>query len=247
MWQADSGAWPGFGSSATVRLNEDGTVILSMGSVEIGAGSDTAMALLVSEELGIPLERIRVVSGDTDTCPYDFGAIGSRTTQAMGVAVHQAVDGVKKQLLAFAEQHLEAPREILAFGGGKIYVKERPEVAIPIAKAAHLLALVKGGPVVATGTHTTPNPPFNREFVESHAAPSRPFFAFGAQAVAVQVDKATGKVDVLKVVAAHNVGKAVFRAGIEGQIHGGVAMGLGYALSEEVIFSNGRPLNDLLS
>jgi len=240
------GFWgmPGGGSSATVRLNEDGTAILSMGSVEIGAGSDTAMALLVSEELGIPLKRIRVISGDTDTCPFDFGAIGSRTTRAMGVAVHQAIDGVKEQLLAFAEHHLEAPREILKFGDGRIYVSERPEVAIPIAKAVHLLTVVKGGPVVATGTNTTPNPPFNPEFVESPVAPSRPFFAYGAQAVAVQVDKTTGKVDVLKVVAAHNVGKAVFRAGIEGQIQGGVAMGLGYGLSEEVIFSNGKVLNE---
>jgi putative selenate reductase molybdopterin-binding subunit len=235
---------PGGGSSATVRLNEDATIILSMGSVEIGTGSDTAMASLVSEELGIPLERIRVISGDTDTCPFDFGAIGSRTTQAMGVAVHQAIDGVKKQLLTFAEHHLEAPRDILAFGGGRIYVRERPEVSIPIAKAAHLLTAVKGGPVVATGTNTTPNPPFNPDFIESSVMPSRPFFAFGAQAVSVQVDKTTGKVDVLKVVASHNVGKAVFRAGIEGQIHGGVAMGLGYALSEEVIFSNGKPIND---
>ncbi|MDI7261314.1 MAG: molybdopterin-dependent oxidoreductase [Thermodesulfobacteriota bacterium] len=242
-----AGGWwgmAGFGSSATVRLNEDGTVILSIGSVEIGAGSDTAMALLVSEELGIPLERIRVISGDTDTCPYDFGAIGSRTTQAMGVAVYQAIDGVKKQLLGFAEQHLKVPEESLTIGGGRIYVSERPDISIPIAKAAHQLSLVKGGPVVATGTHTTPNPPFNPEFIESHTVPARPFFAYGAQAVAVQVDKTTGKVDVLKVVAAHNVGKAIFREGIEGQIDGGVAMGLGYALSEEVIFSNGRPVND---
>ena len=233
----------GFGSSATVRLNEDGSVILLMGSVEIGTGSDTAMALLVSEELGIPLERIRVISGDTDTCPYDFGAIGSRTTQAMGVAVHQAVGGVKKQLLAFAEDHLKAPRETLTIGDGRIYVSERPEVTISIAKAAHLLTLLKG-PVAATGSHATPNPPFNREFVESNVAPSRPFYAFGAQAAAVQVDKVTGKVDVIKVVAAHNVGRAVFKPGIEGQIQGGVAMGLGYALSEEVIFSNGKPIND---
>ncbi len=233
----------GFGSSATVRVNEDGTVILSMGAVEIGAGSDTAMALLVSEELGIPLERIRVVSGDTDTCPYDFGAIGSRTTQAMGVAVHQAVEGVKKQLLAFAERNLNTPIESLAFGGGKVYVSERPEVSIPIAKAAHLLTLSKG-PVVATGSHVPQNPPFNPEFVENNLVPSRPFFSYGAQAVAVQVDKVTGKVDVMKVVASHNVGRAVFKAGIEGQIHGGVAMGLGYALSEEVIFSDGRPVND---
>jgi CO/xanthine dehydrogenase Mo-binding subunit len=240
------GFWgiPGFGSSATVRLNEDGTVILSMGSVEIGTGSDTAMALLVAKELGIPLERIRAVSGDTDICPYDFGAIGSRTTQAMGVAVHRAIDGVKKQLLAFSESHLKVPKESLTIGDGKIYISERPEVSIPIAKAAHLLTIVNGGPVVASGTNTAPNPPFNPDFVESHTMPSKPFFAYGAQAVAVEVDRVTGKVDVLKVVACHNVGKAVFREGVEGQIHGGVAMGLGYALSEEVIFSNGRPLND---
>ncbi|MFH1122454.1 MAG: molybdopterin cofactor-binding domain-containing protein, partial [Pseudomonadota bacterium] len=240
------GFWgmPGLGSSATVKLNEDGTAILSTGAVEIGTGSNTAMAILVAEGLGIPLERIKVVSGDTDTCPYDAGAVGSRTTQAMGVAVHQAIEGVKNQLLDFAENLLEAPREILAFGDGKIYVMEKPEVAIPIAKAVHHLTIVKGGPVVATGSNTAPSPPFNTAWVESHTMPSKPFYAFGAQAAAVEVDDATGKVNVLKVIAAHNVGKAIFRAGIEGQIQGGVAMGLGYALSEEVIFLDGRPLND---
>jgi CO/xanthine dehydrogenase Mo-binding subunit len=233
----------GFGSSATVRLNEDGTVVLSMGAVEIGAGSDTAMALLVAEELGVPLDRIRVVSGDTDTCPYDFGAIGSRTTQAMGVAVHQAAQGVKKQLLAFAERHLKAPMESMSLGDGKIFVSERPDVSIPIARAAHLITFASG-PVVSTGSHSVKSPPYDPELVDGNVAPSRPFFSYGAQAVAVQVDRVTGKVEVLKVVASHNVGKAVFKPGIEGQIYGGVAMGLGYALSEEVIFSNGRPVND---
>jgi CO/xanthine dehydrogenase Mo-binding subunit/aerobic-type carbon monoxide dehydrogenase small subunit (CoxS/CutS family) len=235
---------PGLGSSATIKLNEDGSAVLSTGAVEIGAGSNTAMALLVEEGLGIPFERIKVVSGDTDTCPYDFGAIGSRTTQAMGVAVQQAIEGVRNQLFDFAESHLEAPREILALGGGKIYVTEKPETAIPIAKAVHYLTIVKGGPVLATGSNTAANPSFDSERVESHTMPSKPFFAFGAQAAAVEVDEITGKVNVLKVVAAHHVGKAVFRSGIEGQIQGGVAMGLGYALSEEVIFSDGKPLND---
>jgi CO/xanthine dehydrogenase Mo-binding subunit len=240
------GFWgiPGFGSSATIRLNTDGTAILLLGSVEIGTGSDTAMALLVAEELGIPLESIRVISGDTDTCPFDFGAIGSRTTQAMGVAVHQAIGGVKKQLLDFAENHLEAPREILAFEKGRIYVSENSEVGIPIAKVVDQLTVNNGGPVVATGSNTTPSPPFNPKLVDSLVGASRPFYAFGAQAAAVEVDKVTGKVDVLKVVAVHDVGKAVFREGIEGQIQGGVAMGVGYALSEEVLFSDGRPLND---
>jgi CO/xanthine dehydrogenase Mo-binding subunit/aerobic-type carbon monoxide dehydrogenase small subunit (CoxS/CutS family) len=240
------GFWgmPGAGSSATLKMNEDGTAILSMGAVEIGAGSDTAMALLVSNELGIPLDRIRVISGDTDTCPFDFGAIGSRTTRAMGMAVYQAVEGVKTQLLAFAEQHLNTPQEALVFGGGRIFAREHPEAGIPIAKATQLLSVVRGGPVLAAGSHTTPNPPFDPSFVESHTMPSKPFFSYGAQAVAVQVDRTTGQVEVLKVIASHNVGKAVFRAGIEGQIEGGVAMGLGYALSEEVIFSEGRPVND---
>ncbi|MBW1799687.1 MAG: xanthine dehydrogenase family protein [Deltaproteobacteria bacterium] len=240
------GFWgmPGLGSSATVKINEDGTAILSMGAVEIGTGAGTAMALLVSEGLGIPLERIRVISGDTDTCPYDAGAIGSRTTQAMGVAVHLAIEGVKNQLLDFAENHLEAPREILAFGDSRIYVRENPASSIPIARAAHHLTLVNGGPVVATGSNTTPNPPFNHEQVDGLTMPSKPFYSYGVQAAAVEVDKVTGKVNVLKVIAAHNVGKAVFREGIKGQIQGGVAMGVGYALSEEAIFSEGKPLND---
>jgi CO/xanthine dehydrogenase Mo-binding subunit len=193
--------------------------------------------------LGVPLEHVRVVSGDTDSCPYDFGPVGSRTTQATGTAVYRAIDGVKMQLLTCAEQQLKTSREELAFGEGKIFVRERPEAAIPIARAAHILAVARG-PVIASGTNAAPIPAYSTELVESSTVPSKPFYVFGAQAVAVQVDKVTGKVDVLKVVAAHNVGKAVFRAGVEGQIQGGVAMGLGYALTEEAIFSNGRPLNN---
>jgi len=219
----------GMGSSATIRLNEDGTVILLMGSVETGAGSNTAMALLISEALGIPMDRIKVISGDTDTCPYDAGAVGSRTSLAMGVAVHQAIEGVKERLLQFAETQLEAPREILTFGDGKIIVKENPASSIPIARAARKLIAMSGGPVVATGSNTVTHPQY---------------YVFGAQAAAVEVDWDTGKVDILKVIAVHDVGKAIFSPGVEGQIQGGVAMGLGYALSEEVIFSDGRPVND---
>ena len=113
---------PGMGSSATVKLNEDGTAVLSTGAVEIGAGSNTAMALLVSEGLGIPFEHIKVVSGDTDTCPYDFGAIGSRTTQAMGVAVHKAIEGVRNQLLDFAEKHWRPQEKFSVSETAKIYV-----------------------------------------------------------------------------------------------------------------------------
>jgi nicotinate dehydrogenase medium molybdopterin subunit len=98
--------------------------------------------------------------------------------------------------------------------------------------------------VVATGTNTNPSPPFDSDSVEGIVRPNRPFYAFGVQAALVQVDRTTGKIDVLKVIAAHNVGKAVFKAGVEGQIQGGVAMGLGYALTEEAIFSEGRLVND---
>lgn len=233
----------GFGSSATLRINEDGTAILAIGAVETGAGSDTAMALLVNKELGIPMEKIRVISGDTDASPFDFGAVGSRTTQAMGVAVIQAVKGVKEQLLALVERQLKIPQEELIFGKEKIYARNNPDQAMSIAMAASILTMVNGGPVLSSGSNTTSNPPFEQAYVESHSLASKPFFVFGAQAVLVEVDKITGKVDVLKVVAVHNVGKAIFKEGVEGQIQGGVAMGLGYALGEEVIFQNGRPIN----
>lgn len=234
----------GMGSGATVKINEDGTAVLVTGAVEIGAGSNTAMALLVSEGLGIPLQRIKVVSGDTDACPYDAGAVGSRTTQVMGVAVQQAVDGVKRQLLEFAEKHLDTPRELLVFSENKIHVIGRPQAAVPISKAVSFLTMARGGPVMASGSNTPPVPPYDTEHAQSHTMGSKPFFAFGAQAAAVEVDKATGKVHVLKIVAAHDVGKAIFREGIEGQIEGAVATGVGYALTEEVIFADGRPLND---
>jgi xanthine dehydrogenase molybdenum-binding subunit len=175
------------------------------------------------------MDRIKVISGDTDTCPYDAGAVGSRTSLAMGVAVHQAIEGVKERLLQFAETQLEAPREILTFSDGKIIMKENPASSIPIARAARKLIAMSGGPVVATGSNTITHPQY---------------YVFGAQAAAVEVDWDTGKVDILKVIAVHDVGKAIFIPGVEGQIQGGVAMGLGYALSEEVIFSDGRPVND---
>ena len=233
----------GLGSSATIKLNEDGSVILLTGSVETGAGSNTALALMVSEELGISMDRIKVISGDTDTCPYDSGAVGSRTTLAMGTAVSQAIEGIKRQLLQFAASQLNTSKEMLTIGKGKIYGGRDSTSAIPIARAASQL-IMNGGPVIATGTNSIPNAPFNPALVEGFGGPSRPFFIFGAQAVAVQVDKVTGKVDVLKVVSVHNVGKAVFKPGIEGQIEGGAAMGLGYALSEDAIFSDGKPIND---
>lgn len=242
-----AGCWwgtAGMGSSATIKLNEDGTVILLMGAVETGAGSNTAMALLISEELGIPVGHIKVISGDTDTCPYDIGAVGSRTTLTMGISVMKAIAGVKNQLLSFAGHHLDAPREMLKFGNGMIYMSDNPKSAVPITQAVSHLNIMGGGPVIASGTNSVDFPSFLPETVEYNTAPSSPHYVYGAQAVAVEVDRDTGKVDVLKVIAVHNVGKAIFRAGIEGQIQGGVATGLGYALSEEVIFSEGRPLND---
>jgi CO/xanthine dehydrogenase Mo-binding subunit len=121
---------------------------------------------LVAKELSIRLERIRVMSDDTDACPFDFRAIGSRTTQAMGVAVCQAINGVKKQLLGFAEQLLKNSKEDLEFGIVNIFVRGHPEAAIPIDRLATILSAAGGRPVVAGGTNTTPNPPFSTDLVD---------------------------------------------------------------------------------
>ncbi len=233
----------GFGSSAMIRVNEDGTVILNMGAVDIGTGADTAMALIIAQELGIGLDKIKVVGGDTDSGPYDFGAVGSRTTSAMGNAVYKAVQGVKQQLLSFAAEQLNVPVESLTLDGEFIFDKNDPTNKMPIAGIVPVMCRFIGGPVVASASHATPYPAFDSARLDSHTAPSEVFYMFGAQAVAVDVDPADGRVNVLRVIAVHDVGKAVFPAAIEGQIQGGVAMGLGYALSEEAIFQNGKIIN----
>jgi len=234
----------GIGSGATIHLNEDGSVTLFIGAVEIGNGVITAMALLVAEELGIPVENVSVISGDTDAGPYEGGAVGSRTTHDLGVPVLNAAREVKKQVLSFASGQLDVDVKELELGDSRIFVKNDRSRMLKLEQVANSrINATGGGPIVVTASSTPFKPDYDKQRVSSHSRASKPFFVFGAQAAAVDVDLVTGKVSVCKVIAAHDVGKAVFPKGVEGQIQGGVAMGLGYALSEEAVFDQGRMIN----
>jgi CO/xanthine dehydrogenase Mo-binding subunit len=234
----------GIGSGATINLNEDGTVTLYIGAVEIGNGVITAMALLVAEELGIPVKNVTVISGDTDAGPYEGGAVGSRTTQDLGTPVVKAVRAVKQQVMSFAGNQLGVAVEELELGDSKIFVKNDPSRMLNLEQVANSrINAPGGGPIIVSVSSTPSKPDYDKLRVSSHSRASKPFFVFGAQAAAVDVDLVTGKVSVCKVIAVHDVGIAVFPQGVEGQIQGGVAMGLGYALSEEAIFDQGRMLN----
>lgn len=234
----------GIGSGATIHLNEDGSVTLLIGAVEIGTGVATAMALLVAGELGIPLKNITVISGDTEAGPYEGGAVGSRTTQDLGVPVVKAAREAKQLLLSFAGRQLGVPAEELELGDSKIFVKNDPSRMLKLEQVVNSrINASGGGPIVVSAGSTPFKSEYDKKRVKSHSRASKPFYVFGAQAAAVDVDPVTGKVSVCKVIAAHDVGKAVYPQGVEGQIQGGVAMGLGYALSEEAIFDQGRMLN----
>ncbi|MBI3075787.1 MAG: xanthine dehydrogenase family protein molybdopterin-binding subunit [Deltaproteobacteria bacterium] len=235
----------GFGCAVTVTLNEDGSVTLQTGAVDHGTGSTFGgLPLVIAEELGIETDQISVINSDTDTTPFDYGGVGSRTTFNQAHAVRPAVQDVKRQLFERAGQMLEVSPDDLEMKGGKIAVRGVPDKAIPVLMLTHL-APFTGGPIVGRGTFNTPPPAFDpkKATVKGSVSPTFNAPSFGAQVAEVEVDPETGNITVTKVVAALDVGRALNPLGVEGQIHGGVVQGIGIALTERSEFENGRMLN----
>jgi len=221
-------------SEAWVRVNEDGTAYLHTQAVDIGQGSDTVLSMLVAEELGIALEDVKMVTPDTDTCPVDFGTFSSRVTMMAGNAAKAAAADAKRQLLEAAANRLDlAIQDELEAKDGRIYIKTAPEKGISIAEAALAAQRARSGmPVIGRGIFD----------VKGKGIPT-PTVSFGAQAIEVEVDEETGQVKVLKATSVDDCGRALNPVAVEGQLEGSVHMGLGYALSEEVLFEEGRVLN----
>lgn len=237
----------GQGSGAVVQVNEDGSVRLHTGAVDHGTGATFAgLAQIIAEELEVPFETISIVHSDTETTPFDFGGVGSRTTFNQGQAVRLAVADARRQLAAVAGQQLGVPPEELELAEGRFQVVGHPDRAVPLALCA-ALAPYTAGPVVGRGTYngTPPSPSPDVRFTGAfHRAMNAP--SFGAQAAEVEVDPDTGRVRVLRVAAALDVGYAINPLGIEGQIAGGVVQGLGIALTERSVLVEGRIRNPSL-
>jgi CO/xanthine dehydrogenase Mo-binding subunit len=232
-------------SSAIVKINEDGTVVLVTGAPEQGGGPHTILSQVVAEVLGVPYETISVFSGDTDATPFETSVGGSRTTYRVGNTVRLAAESAREQLFELAAEKLGVGPEGMVAREGRIYSGGQPEKAISVAELASYALKSRGSHILATGRVR------RREwyrFLAGEAATHGPHGEVldgspqGTQAAKVEVDPETGKVRVLEYFACHDVGRALHRRNVEGQIEGAVVLGLGYALSEEVRLEEGRTL-----
>ncbi len=227
-----------FGSAAFVKVNEDGTVDVLSSTTEVGQGSETILRQIAAEELGVPLEGVRKAAPDTAFCPFDASTTSSRSTFHMGNAVKMAAADAREQILELAAPLLDRGSDNLAIKDGNVYVEGRPESALHIAE---VLSRHYGpcGTVLGKGYFIPQMPGESDEYY----ARFTPFWLVGAGGAEVEVNEKTGKVRVLKLWSGHDAGKVIHPMNWEGQIEGGVSTGLGFALSEEMLFEEGDVVN----
>ena len=233
----------GGSSGVYVKINPDGTVALNTGAAEIGSGALTGAAQVLAEELGVDLADISIVSADTFSTPFDFGAQGSRTAFAVGNACRAAAVDLKRQVFALAAAQLGVEPDTLALEDKHVVVDDRRLSLADLAR----LSQQTGGGLIAHGTFIAPSTPYDIKRVEGHVYPAFHSPSFHAHAVDLSVDRETGEITIHKYVVAQDVGFALNPTYIEGQIEGGVAQGLGQALSEEIVYEEGRVLNPNLT
>lgn len=225
-WHGLGMAWGTWGAglgmgSAIVKVNADGTAHLLVGVTDIGVGAKTTQLLLAAEALGLPLDRWQITWGDTDATGYSVGESGSRSTGHQGPATLAAALDAKRKLMqeAVALLRVQSVQELDA-QDGKIFLKSDPSKSVTYAQAAAR----GGGSIIGTA--------FTRERVPE--GKSREAWIAGFAEVAV--DKLTGQIQVTRYVSVHDSGQIINRLSAESQVHGGVTMGIGMALFEELLW-----------
>jgi CO/xanthine dehydrogenase Mo-binding subunit len=218
-------------ATARIELGREGSVSLYTGCADIGQGSTTVLVQIASEVLGLSPEDINVVVGDTKTTSNAGATSASRQTYISGNAVKDAAEKLADMLLTEAVDVLKVPKRSLMLTSGFVADAKDPERQVPFAKLA-ARARKKGLPLTWQGYFDPETVPLDPETGQGVPYAT---YAFGCHLAWVTVDVLTGEVRVEKIVAAHDVGKAIHPEGIRGQIYGGVAMGIGFALMEEFI------------
>jgi CO/xanthine dehydrogenase Mo-binding subunit len=212
------------GSVAHINVNTDGSIVLVIGSTDI-SGTRTAFSQIVAEEFGVPLDKVTVVLGDTETAPFASISVGSMTTRSTGKAVYRACQDVKEQLCRKAALRMKVDMGDVEFICGRVQVKDSPEKSITLAELAREnFALPSAGPITGSGC----SEPLGK-----------PTPVFAVEAADVEVDKETGKVRVLSYAVAQDTGLAINPVLVEGQIQGAVAQGIGWALTEGYVYEHG--------
>lgn len=226
------------GSGAMIRIHEDGEVFIFSGESDMGQGAKTVFAQIASEKLGVPISDITVMPLDTDVCPFGMGTYSSRVTTVGGRAVLMACEKVLDQVLTLAAQMSKRQRDTMYMENGLIKCSRDPSILYTLKEVATKAIRTRAGvPLTAYVTYDPPTEGNDKDFYGDYSSA----YSYGAHGVEVEVDTYTGKVKVLRVVAAHDVGKVVNELGINGQITGGVAQGIGWCLYENMLFKNGYP------
>ncbi|MGK6310616.1 xanthine dehydrogenase family protein molybdopterin-binding subunit [Variovorax sp. DT-64] len=236
-------------SGAIVRVLEDGTVLLNTGAVDIGQGSNTVLTQMCAEALKLPVERVAIASPDTDGSPYNWGTTASRVTYVAGRSVVGAAAEVEGKLKEHASQMLEcAVEDLELLPGGRVAIKGVAQRAVSFAEISGRAHWAAGGPII--GTHSwvfdqkTVDP--KRAVAQGLPFPQIGIYSFNAMVVEVEVDEATGKVRVVRAWSACDIGRAINPTLAAGQIEGAFVQGMGYALTEEMVWDGPRLANPSL-
>jgi len=237
-----SGGWS---TSATVKINEDGTVTLVTGAVDMGTGYlYTSVLQIVAEELGIRAEDVNLVIGDTDTVSYDHGTGGSRGVFTVGKVCQMAAMKAREELFQEAASKLGVSPERLETKERMVYVRDDPSRVLSFAQLSLDRHIKKGGPITGSANYLPEMDEIDPTRVKGLSFTAFKGNTIGCHAAIVQVNRETGQVEIKRYVAAHDVGKAINPRAVEGQIEGGVGMGLGFALTEKLMMDEeGHVLN----
>jgi len=228
------------GCGTILEIDDFASVTLITGASEIGQGSETVLAQITAEELGLPLERIKVLNDDTAIRPWDVGVHASRTTFVGGNSALFAARKARVKLLAAASAQLSVPADELDIRQGKVVRDSDGEVLSDLAKIIRALHFSGKAEIVVTHHYFEPESVMQNRGFKGNVSPT---YAFATQVAEVEVDMETGVVKVLRLTAVHDLGRVINRMGAEGQVEGGIVMGLGYALSEELQVEDGHVMN----
>jgi putative selenate reductase molybdopterin-binding subunit len=205
--------------AASIKMNDDGSFNLLVGATDLGTGADTVLAQIAAETLGVPLEDVLIYGADTDFTPFDTGAYASSTTYISGGAVMKAAEQVRSQIFERAALMLNSSPEVMYLKNRFAFTADGRSVSLAEI-ALHSLHTLDQRQIMSTSSHM------------SRVSPP----PFGAQFAEVEVDRDTGQVTVQKLVMAVDCGTAINPQGATGQIEGGMAQALGYAVCEEMVY-----------
>ena len=224
-------------SSALIRLNEDGSATLYVGTADIGQGSDTVLAQIASEELRIPLEHVQVVHSDTDYTPYDLSTSSSRSTFHMGRAVQLAAEDIRKQLACLAAPVFGVGAEEIVLENQEARPQDRSQPGLSYKALFMKTYGIKGINLFGKGLFRTATTQ------KSGDPQTSVFWSIGAAAAEVEVDRETGQVRVVRYATAADVGKALNPLFCRQQLRGGAITGIGLALMEQLVYQDGLLIN----